>query len=100
MGRWHFTESLPVALKALTTLASQLKFGGRFANFNTTGRDHGHEECLRSIAAERDGTDATGGGSGGPAVGGTAALRRKRNGRRPGEASLGDRRQRTGSDRS
>src|ERR1700686_3088774 len=60
--------------KPLTTQVGLVKCEASFANFNATRRCHGYEECLRSIAAERNGTDSSGERSGGLAAGGSAAF--------------------------
>lgn len=76
--------------KPLTTEATLLKFKEAFGKPTKIRRCPVYEKCLRSIATKRDGTDALGEGSGSAAVGSSAALGRKGEPVRGGEAGLGD----------
>src|SRR5579863_563987 len=80
--------------KSLTSLTTMLKFekkrdSVKFRKDDRTLRCPKYEECLRSLAAERDGTDPAGERSGGSAAGGSPAVGRKRNELRHDEADVG-----------
>src|ERR1700733_6680107 len=63
---------------SLTTKATLLKFEEKVAYSVRIRRWPAYEECVRSVAAKRNGINPPGKRSGSPATGGSAALRRKR----------------------
>src|ERR1700733_3754320 len=77
-------------LNFLTTGRTLLKFEKSCSDRQSTRRCPVYEECLRSFAAERNGTDPAGERSGSAAAGGSIALGRNGSELRHGETRFGD----------